>query len=490
MALTPALDLRPVGDPRDASGAPANIEAEQSFLGCVLYAPECLTGLTVDLLPEHFYEPFHGRVFKRMLETLRSGDSVEIPILAEELRLDPAYVELGGVSYLADLVDRAPPATRAPAFAAAIVDTHNRRRLVELGQLLTTMAQRGANEDREHLGSVRMMDIAEAELKKIQLSAPVTYPGVTSLDSAQRLLQEVEVEVAAGRPSGVRTGLVCIDDRLGGLIPTWLVTIGGRPSMGKTALLRNIMYGGARSNPHRLFAMFSLEMPARELSERALSCATAVAMGEDLGLQGTRAIEFYKFTRAKIVPTEFPELHDLADAFPTNLFIDDRSSLTVADVRRAVWALKAKGDLAAISVDYLQLMKRGDAKGRTDAALIGDITQELKQLAIEAKICVLLVSQLNRAVEGRDDKRPQLADLRESGSIEQDSNVVMLVYREAYYLTRSKPKDGTPKRNEWDMLMAEAQYQLEVITAKLRQGSVGTDRQEYRPEYDLIRNWR
>jgi replicative DNA helicase len=491
MALVPALDLRPAGDPRDGGDEPpANVEAEQALLGAILYDPTALMRITVELSADVFFEPFHGRLWTAIGEYVRDGDTPDPTLLNEEFRTDLAYQELGGTRYLADMIDRAPPAVRAGDYARHVLDLHHKRRLIALyaDQIAALRAGRQIALD--------IIDQTELELAKIRVAAAEPGALMTARDSAIATLQEIYDDVASGekwgRPLGVKTGLQCFDHRMGGLPKTWLIAIGGRPAMGKTALARAALYRAADLNQHRTFAFFTLEMMHRELSERALSATTVVQEERDKhadsDLHGSLAVQTSVLSRSNVGWTEKERLERAAQVQPTNLFVIDQPRLGLNDVRRHVWALKAKGDLAAIAIDYLQLMQREEVRGRNDAALIGDITTGLKQLAMEAQICILLVSQLNRNVDGRDDKRPVLADLRESGSIEQDANAVMFPYREAYYLIRSKP-EGSKAIETWEMHLAEVRNLMVVHTAKLRQGEPGFDDQRYRAEFDLVTEW-
>ena len=472
MALVPALDLRQQADPRDVSDIPpANIAAEQSLLGALLYEPLYQKLIAVELLPEHFYEPFHGRLYQAIVETLRDGLAVEVAFLAEEFKRDGAFQELGGIRYLVDLIDRAPAAARAPDYARHILDMAHKRRLIEIAREIEATARAG------HTTSLEITALASAELAKIDVAAGEAGELVTARSAALAALEDIEHEVQSGRPRGARTGLECVDVRLGGLVPSWLVTIGARPSMGKTSLVRGLFYGAARTNPSDLFALLTLETPARELSERAISAAS----------QGDwQEIESQDLNRSKVKKEHFTHLREVAQRLPENLIIDDRPSVSLGDVGRLVWQLKARGNLRAIGIDYVQLMQRPETRGRTDAALIGDITSGLKRLAREAEICVVLCAQLSRGVDTREDKRPQLTDLRESGSIEQDSNAVLFPFREAYYLERSLPdKEDIDYRKKSDELEI-VRRRMDVIVAKNRHGGLGFTRQRYVAEFDFI----
>jgi replicative DNA helicase len=245
-----------------------------------------------------------------------------------------------------------------------------------------------------------------------------------------------------------------------------------------TALLGNVLYNAAAKNPNKLFAGFSLEMDADQLNDRALSRLTA---GE------TNPVNFSDI--AKVQPLtgfDLELLHQVKGRIPKNLWLRDRAGVSVEDVSRAVWAMKRRGDLAAIGIDYLQLMRRPALAGRNEASAIAEMTGALKTLAREAKICIILLSQLNRGVESRDDKRPMLSDLRESGSIEQDADAVVFPFREVYYLQKSEPKAGTEAHMLWEAEVALKRTQMDIIIAKNRHGSEGVETQDYRAEVDLI----
>jgi replicative DNA helicase len=489
MALVPALDLRAQhgGDPRDAKpDVPASVEAEQGFLGAILYEAGYIRLLKVELRPEHFYEPFHGRLYQAICETVELGEAPEPTLLHEEFRRDPAYLELGGVRYLADMIDRAPPAIRAGDFAAHILDLHHKRELLRIASELQAAVRNG---DQTSRALTQQLDTDLAQIRLAQAD-PAAF--ITARQAAVTALEEIRRESDDGKPRGAHCGLTCFDGRLGGLIPGRLITIGGRPGMGKTALLRAALYGAASWNSARTFGMFSLETQNREMSERAISAGTT--RGRDwleVKEQGSGAVQYSVLSRSNIGITELPWLEESVAGQPENLFLFDQPRLNLYEIQRNVWALKARGDLAAIGIDYLQLMQRPETRGRNDAALIGDITQGLKVLAAEAKICILLVSQLNRGVDTRDDKRPTLSDLRESGSIEQDSDIVMFPFRQSYYLERAEPQGSKTSSEyiEWIGKLAEVEDLMEVITAKLRQGRIGTDRQTYLAPYDAVSNW-
>lgn len=467
--MSAPLDLRPV----DRARRETELEAEQGLLGCILFDGMALRDVP-HVQPHHFSEAVHGRVFTEILAIAAAGKAVSPLMVADRLRADEAFAALGGISLLGDMIDTAPPLTAARDLAEQVVEAWARRELTALA----SEAAKSAIEGKAASDMIATLKAAVMRLESEAAPEPKTF--ITARDAARAALDEIEMEVAVGRAKGAQTGLSCFDRRLGGLPPEWLIIIGGRPSMGKTALMRAGLYGAARQQPQKLFAIFSPEMGHREVSERALAATTA---------DDPDPVTTERLNRSTVTPFDLQKLHENAEFIPDNLFIDDRSDLSVEDVRRAVWALKRRGDVAAIGIDYLQLMRRPDMRGRNEASVIGDMTQALKRLAREARICIVLLSQLSRKVEERDDKRPNLADLRESGSIEQDANAVLFPYREAYYLERNEPKETDAKHLEWEVALADVRRRMDVIVAKCRQGSIGTERQEYDPEYDRIQNW-
>lgn len=453
----------------DQPQAPVAIEAEQALLGCVICdsaAFHMLDGLSA----EHFYEPLHQRMWAIIAERISRGSDAPSWWLGERLASDTGFAELGGNAYLADLIDHAPPTYTAKSLAEAIVETSQRRQLLALSDRIRQTAS-----DRE-TPAYDLICAAERDLTHmVQDAAPASNNLIDARSSAFSTLDEIDREAEEGRAKGVMTGLRCFDRRLRGLRPGWLVVVAGRPGMGKTALARAAALGTAQRTKGQV-VFFALEMARRELDERTLS---------QLSHLSGDGIAYKDMNGDTLPPSERSRLRDLAHRVPGNLIIDDSPVLSVNYVRRRLLALKRRGPVAAVFVDYLQIMDRPDAKGRNEASVIGEMTKSLKQLAREAETCIVLLSQINRGVESRDDKRPQLSDLRESGAIEQDANAVLFPYREVYYLERSEPKDNK-KRGEWEVSCEEMRRRMDVIAAKVRQGAVGTDHQTYFAEYDHI----
>ena len=464
-------------DPRDEADAaqalPLNLEAEQAVLGILMLSNEAHRNVHDLVTASDFAEPFHERLYAAIHAAIVAGKLAEPTTLQTGFVDDPAFREYGGLRYLADLVDRAPPAALVREFAEQIADTAVRRRLIKMATEAMQQARNPENTGYEAVSRAR------AELEAAERgAAPEDALFVNAHDAAQARMDRLEKEVAIGKPKGVQTGLTCIDKRLGGLMPGSMIVMAGRPGMGKTALLGNVLYGAALRNPTKLFAGFSLEMDTDQLNDRALSRLTA---------NDDQPVSFSDI--AKVLPLtsfDLQALHRAKGDIPRNLWLRDRAGVSVEDVSRAVWAMKRRGDLAAIGIDYLGRMRRPALAGRNEASAIAEMTGALKTLAREAKITIILLSQLNRSVESRDDKRPMLSDLRESGSIEQDADAVLFPFREVYYLQKAEPKQGTDNHLEWEMQVAGLRNRMDVIIAKNRHGSEGSEEQSYRAEIDLI----
>lgn len=451
-----------------------NLEAEQALLGIVLFDNTAFGGVSY-LAPDDFAGGLHRRLWEMCAEMIGRGELAEPIALKGRLSGGQEFEQLGGLRYLADLVDRAPPATNVTAYAKAVQDAALRRQLVQLAGSLTQGAQKADD-------PFEVLTYAETALDQlVQGAAPDEACLIDARSSAEVTLAEIEDEAEHGRPKGLMTGLRCVDRRLRGLKPGHLVILAGRPSMGKTALARQMCMGAAERNPHHLFPFFALEMHRRELDERTLA---------ELSFRHGERIAYQDMTGDRLDPMQRKELRELIWRIPRNFIIDDTASLTVDYVKRRVWSLKRRGKVGAVFIDYLQIMDRPPADRRTDAAVIGEMTKALKNLARSAGCCIVLLSQINREVERRDDKRPQLADLRDSGSIEQDANSVLFPYREVYYLERREPKQGTDEHLTWERNVQDLLRRMDVICAKNRGGGVGVDQQEYYAECDVVRDVR
>jgi replicative DNA helicase len=455
-----------------------SLEAEQALLGCVLYINEALDQVGT-LEPTHFYEPIHQRLFGFMAQRQKTGRPFDAIAIQNHFAGDEAFEGLGAMSYLGDLVDRAPPTAHVAEYATIIQDWAIKRDLLAYGHDVARLVYEEAD-----TAAFEMLGQARARLDGVELAAtPAEHTIIAAPEAAAQALEEMRKLSETGKKRGRMTGLRCTDRRLGGLRPGALIVIGGRPSMGKTSLARAIAHGAADRNPDALALFLGIEMGPEEMMQRELSALS-------WEVDQAEAVQYRNMGDGALMPMDFQILSDAHRLVPPNLLLDDCHTLSVEDVRRKVWSIQRKAPLACVVIDYLQLMRRPAAKGRNEATVLGEMTSSLKQIARQAKTCIVLLSQLSRGVEMRDDKRPQLNDLRESGAIEQDADAVLFPFREVYYLERAEPKAGTPEHQEWEMACSDLRTRLDVICAKQRQGPVGSDRQVYRPEFDHISDYR
>src|SRR5436190_3485787 len=473
MTLVPVLDLRQPADDIGIGHAPANIEAEQALLGIILFDNAAYERLSDQLRPQHFYEPFHARLFAAMEEHIRKGQLAEPIVLVERFKRDPAFEDLGGLRYLADLVDRAPPAANVGDYGRVIYDLALRRELIRIGGEIAQVANADAEKNaREQI---------EAAEQQLYTLAETGAPSTGFIVFAEALRGAVEMAAEAysrdGGLAGLSTGLTDLDQKLGGLHPSDLVILAARPSMGKTTLATNIAFHVARNYAWEpqpdgsrktvnggVCAFFSLEMSAEQLAMRLIAEVSGVSSD--------------RLRKGEIDASEFGRVRDAAfEIQESQLYIDDTGGLSIAKLAARARRLKRQVGLDLIVVDYLQLVTGSDLKSNDNRVQeVSQITQGLKALAKELSVPVLALSQLSRQVESREDKRPMLSDLRESGSIEQDADVVMFIFREEYYLSRSEPREGTAEHMAWQEEMDKVAGVSEVIIGKQRHGPIGTVR--------------
>jgi replicative DNA helicase len=485
MSLVPALDLRPVSNDVAIATAPSNIEAEQALLGALLYDNAAFERLGDNLQARHFFEPFHQRLFQSVETQIRKGQLAEPILLAEQFARDPAFEELGGIRYLADLVDRAPPAANAPDYARAVYDLALRRDLIRIGGEIALVAQQGDAE----LSATEQIEAAEQQLYQLAETGGVSSGFVPFADALQgALAMAAEAHSREGGLAGLSTGLIDLDQKIGGLHPSDLVILAARPSMGKSSLACNIGFDVARNYAWEpqpdgskktvrggVVAFFSLEMSAEQLALRLLAEVSGVS-GDRLRKGEIDAMEFGRVRDAALEIQEAP------------FYIDATGGITLAKLAARARRLKRMVGLDLLIVDYLQLITTGAGGPDNRVQEISMITQGLKALAKELQIPVIALSQLSRQVENREDKKPQLSDLRESGSIEQDADMVMFIYRESYYLSRLEPREGTEEHFKWQEQMDQVRGLAEVIIGKQRHGPIGTVRLSFNEDLTKFGN--
>ncbi len=472
MSLVPALDLRSPHNDADIPHAPANIEVEQALLGVVLYDNAAFERIGDYLQARHFYEPFHQRLYAAIETHLRKGQLAEPILLAEQFSRDPAFEELGGVRYLADLVDRAPPSANAPDYARAVYDLALRRELIRIGGDISTTAAHGDTET-----SARdQIEAAEQQLYGLAESGGVSQGFVQFADALRGAVTlAAEAHSRDGGLAGLSTGLLDLDRKLGGLHPSDLIILAARPSMGKSALATNIAFhvarnyawepqpdGGRKTVSGGVVAFFQLEMSPEQMAMRLLAEVSGVSSD--------------RLRKGEIDAVEFGRVRDAAlDIQDAPLYIDSTGGISMAKLTARARRLKRTVGLDLLVVDYLQLITLGESSRIENRVQeVSQVTMGLKALAKELSVPVLALAQLSRQVENREDKKPQLADLRESGSIEQDADVVMFIYRESYYLSRLEPRENTSEHFTWQEEMEKVAGQADVIIGKARHGPIGT----------------
>ncbi|MFN3952867.1 MAG: replicative DNA helicase [Pararhodobacter sp.] len=449
---------------------PNNIEAEQQLLGAILTNNDVYDRISSLIKAEHFFDPVHQRIFEIAAARIQKNALASPVTLKAFLEDDAGLKELGGPAYLARIAGAAISAYAARDYAQMIYDLAVRRDLIQLGRDIAAQAARVDVE------SEPKEQIIEAEQRLYKLGEQgVAERGFQSFLKA--VTEAVNVANAAyqrdGGLAGISTGLADLDRKLGGLHPSDLLILAGRPSMGKTSLATNIAFNVAKAWKRGLrpdgsegtvnggvVGFFSLEMSAEQLAARILSEAAEVP-SEQIRRGDMTEAEFRRFVEAA----------KALEACP--LYIDDTPALPISQVAARARRLKRTHGLDVLMVDYLQLLRGSSKESRVQE--VSEITQGLKAIAKELNIPVIALSQLSRAVESRDDKRPQLSDLRESGSIEQDADVVMFVFREEYYREREKPGDhDLEAMAKWQEIMEKVHGRAEVIIGKQRHGPIGT----------------
>ncbi len=455
---------------------PNNIEAEQSVIGSILVSNDILDDVSPIINYTKFYDPIHQKIFLA-IENLISKGMLANPItLKNYFENDKNLIELEGHEYLVKITKFSTSLRQAIEYAKIIYDMHVRRELIKISESTIDNASNknidlpGEKiiEDSEKL----LFDLAErGSFSKsfIKFDAALNQ----TIEMASRAFKSTEGIV------GVPTGLTDLDDRLGGLHNQDLVIIGGRPSMGKTALATNIAFHAAKNIQDKglksSVAFFSLEMSSEQLSTRILSEQSRIK-SNDIRRGKISEEQFDKFIETSKNISELP------------LYIDETPAISIAAISNRARRIKRLFGCELVVVDYIQLMRATNIRSEGRVQEISEITQGLKALAKELNLPVLAVSQLSRAVEQRDDKKPQLSDLRESGSIEQDADVVMFVYREAYYLERKEPRPATVEHAEWQNKMNEISILAEIMIGKQRHGPTGNIKVEFESMFTKFRD--
>ena len=470
--------------PSAASGAeskklPYSLDAEQALLGAMLYDNEVFYKVNGFLKGEHFYDPLHGRIYSACEKLIGQGRTASPVMLNTYLGDEEGFKEAGGEAYLVRLAQSVTTVVGAADYGRLVFDLHVSRGLINIGSTMIEKAQTADLDDNPQ------NQVQEAEKELYSLAETGHYGGgFQTFETA--LTEAISIAQAAyqreGGLSGVTTGLKSLDQKLGGLQNSDLLILAGRPSMGKTALATNIAVNAAKAFiPEKTadgtykakegarVGFFSLEMSADQLASRILAEFSGVASD--------------RIRRGDITENDFEKIYAASmEINDLHLYIDDTGGLTIAQVAARARRLKRTSGIDLLVLDYLQLLSGSKKAGENRVQELTEITTGLKALAKELAIPIIALSQLSRQVEAREDKRPQLSDLRESGSIEQDADVVMFVYREEYYLGRAEPREGTPEHLEWMTKMDEVMGVAEVVIGKQRHGPIGTVKLGFQPE--------
>ena len=460
---------------------PANLEAEQALLGSILVNNDIIDEVSTIITPSVFYDPGHIKIYE-VIQNLNNKGMIANPItLKNFFEKDNMLNEVGGTEYLVKLTRFSGSTKQAVDYAKIIHEMYLRRELVLISNKLSSDTINASLEE-QNAESI----IEDTEKSLFDLAERGSFSR-SFLKFNQALDQTIQMATQAMQNDqgivGVPTGLTDLDEKLGGLHKSDLIIIAGRPSMGKTALATNIAYNAAQNilkqQEKSSVAFFSLEMSSEQLSTRILS-EQAKIKSDDI-------------RRGKVTEEEINRYIETSrNIYNLPLFIDETPAITIATLCNRARRIKRLFGLNLIVVDYIQLMRSNLNKNEGRVQEISEITQGLKALAKELSVPVLALSQLSRAVEQRDDKQPQLADLRESGSIEQDADVVMFVYRESYYLERKQPKLGSIEHAEWQSKMNDVNGLADIILGKQRHGPTGTIKVEFEGIYtkfkDLTKN--
>ena len=456
---------------------PCNIEAEQAVIGSILISNDIYDEISPIIDAQKFFDPIHVKIFTT-IEILISKGLLANPItLKNYFENNEGLKELGGHDYLIKITKLATSIKQAVDYANIVQEMHIRRELIKISE--SVLYQASSNTEIETSGE-EMIQNTEKSLFDL---AERGHFNRSFIKFDRALKQTIEMAESAhkneGGIVGVPTGLTDLDSRLGGMHKQDLIIIAGRPSMGKTALATNIAFHAAKNIEKKesksTVAFFSLEMSSEQLSTRILSEQSRIR-SNDIRRGRVTEHEFEKFIETSKNISDLP------------LYIDETPAITIAAISNRSRRIKRLFGLELIVVDYIQLMRSIGKKEYNRVQEISEITQGLKALAKELDVPVLALSQLSRQVEQRDNKKPQLSDLRESGSIEQDADVVMFVYREAYYLESKEPTLGSIEHAEWQQKMDEVSRLAEIIIGKQRHGPTGNVRVEFEAMYTKFKD--
>ncbi|HEY1933097.1 MAG TPA: replicative DNA helicase [Acetobacteraceae bacterium] len=467
---------------------PSNLQAEQALLGALLANNKAYERVSEFLAPEHFADAIHGRIYQAIARRVEAGQLADAVTLKSEFERAEILEEVGGTAYLAQLLTAMVGIINAGDYGRAIHDAWLRRQLIDIGEIVVNSAF-GSEGD---LGGTQQIEAAEQSLFDLATRGNTGGGFVTFEKALTEAIKGAERAFhRSGHVSGLTTGLRDLDAKTGGMHPSDLVILAGRPGMGKTALATKIAFGAAKAlladaraeDPNamarRWVAIFSLEMSSEQLATRLLSEEAQVS-SDRIRKGDIHQRDFDRFVQVSRTLQGLP------------IEIDDTPALTLSAMRTRARRLKRTKGLALIVIDYLQLMRpAAGTKPENRVLEISQITQGLKAIAKELEVPIIALSQLSRQVENREDKRPQLSDLRESGTIEQDADSVMFLYREEYYLEQREPQQARFDNDEkfhgavdkWKQDMERAHNKADLIIAKQRHGPTGGVSLFFEPEF-------
>ena len=449
---------------------PSSLDAEQAILGAILFDNEIFYRAAAFLKCEHFYDSVHGLIYEACGDLINSGRLASPVALDTYLASSSGYVEVGGKKYLEQLAANVPSTAGAVDYARIVFELSVSRGLMSIGSEMIERARTATLDDQP----ARQLEEAEQALYKLAETGKYGG-GFKTFRTA--LTESIELADAAfrrgGGLAGISSGLRDLDRQLGGLHPSDLIILAGRPSMGKSSLAVNIGVNAAKAYKTErqpdgalktvaggVVGLFSLEMSAEQIATRIISDFARVPSE--------------KIRRGEIEQHEFDHIYHAAkDLEKLPLHIDDTGGLSIAQVAARARRLKRQHGLDLLIIDYIQLLVGSGKRNDNRVREITELSQGLKALAKELNVPIIGLAQLSRQVEQRDDKRPQLSDLRVSGSIEQDADVVLFVFREKYYLGRTEPREGTEDHLAWLARMEEVGDTAEVIIGKQRHGPIG-----------------
>ena len=453
---------------------PNNIEAEQSVLGSILLQNEIFDDISTLITSINFYDPLHQRIFAAIENLIYKG------MLANPITLKNYFEkekdDIDVPEYLVKITKFSSSSRQTIEYSKIIYDMYVRRELIKISE--NTIDSAKVND--LNISGQKIIENSEKFLFDLAEKGSFSS-SLVKFEEAMKLTIEMASNAYKNDEGivGVPTGLRDLDDRLGGLHQSDLIIIAGRPSMGKTALATNIAFNAAKKlqdeNKKSSIAFFSLEMSSEQLSTRILAEQSRIT-SHNIRRGKISEEEFDKFIETSKTISEIP------------LFIDETPAITIAALSNRARRIKRLHGLEMIVVDYIQLMRATTNIKDGRVQEISEITQGLKAIAKELGVPVLALSQLSRAVEQRDKKEPQLSDLRESGSIEQDADVVMFVYREGYYLQRKEPREATVEHAEWQAKMNEVAHLAQIIIGKQRHGPIGNVTLEFEERFTKFKD--